>query len=296
MNDGTSDASPDSLPPSSAPVSGRPLQPRRRWLLERMASVGASAQAAIPGLYAWAITVAPAAWSRGAPFLAKVAAVVGVLALVTAPFVEGAGAVVPAEASAAGRRSTEATAKKPQRLVDTVRSWTGPTWARAWSVWGFVLSSAIVWALAPSALSSARMDGVRGALGMVGWALFAFASAGPVLRADPNATGRIVASTSLKPRSELPRGDGAYVAVGIGLALAMQGVGWSVAVPERAVLVRLVTVVCGIAVVSGTTSIALARHVTRVPASRRLRLRRALPWLVMLALVAASGAVVGMAR
>lgn len=296
MNDGTSDASPDSLPPSSAPVSGRPIQPRRRWLLDRMASVGASAQAAIPGLYAWAITVAPAAWSRGAPFLAKVAAVVGVLALVTAPFVEGAGAVAPAEASAAERGSTEPATKKPQRLVDAVRSWTGPTWARAWSVWGFVLSSAIVWALAPSALSSARMDGVRGALGMVGWALFAFASAGPALRADPNAAGRIVASTSLKPRSELPRGDGAYVAVGIALALAMQGVGWSVAVPERAVLVRLVTVVCGIAVVSGTTSIALARHVTRVPGSRRLRLRRALPWLVMLALVAASGAVVGMAR
>jgi hypothetical protein len=76
----------------------------------------------------------------------------------------------------------------------------------------------------------------------------------------------------------------------------MQGVGWGVAVPERAVLVRLVTVICGIAVVSGTTSIALARHATRIPASRRFRLRRALPWLVMLVLVAASGVVVGMAR
>ncbi len=294
MDDGTSDASPDSLPPSSAPVSGRPLR-RRRRALEQIASIGASAQAAIPGLYAWAITVAPAAWSRGAPLFAKAAAIVGVLALVTAPFVEGASALVPPAERPRGERSDDAAKARP-RLVDSIRSWTGPTWARAWSVWGFVLSSAIVWALAPSALSSARLDGVRGAFGMVGWALFAFASAGPVLRPDPNAAGRIVASTSLKPRSELPRGDGAYVAIGIALALAMQGVGWGVAAPERAVLVRLVTVVCGIAVVSGTTSIALARHTTRVPASGRLRLRRALPWLVMLALVAASGAAVGMAR
>jgi hypothetical protein len=130
---------------------------------------------------------------------------------------------------------------------------------------------------------------------MVGWALFAFASAGPALRSDPSAA-RAVASTSLKPRSELPRGDGVYVAVGVVLALAIQAVGWGIPVPERAVLVRLVTVVCGIALLGGTTSIALARHSTKVPASRRLRLRRASPWLVMLALVAVSGVVLEMAR
>lgn len=286
--------------PPSGPVSGRPLQRKRNKLLVRMASIGASAQAAIPGLYAWAITVAPAAWSRGAPILAKASAIVGVLALVTAPLVEGAGpAVSPDEAPGARQPSAdEAAAKRKtgRSFLESVRSWTGPTWARVWSVWGFVLSSAIVWALAPSALSSARLDGVRGALGMVGWALFAFASAGPALRSDPALAGRILASTSLKPRSEIPRGDGVYVAIGVVMALAMQGVGWGVAVPERAVLVRLVTVVCGIAVLGGTTSIALARHTGRVPASRRIRLRRAAPWLVMLVLVAFSGAVIGLLR
>ncbi len=286
------------VPPTSGPLSQRPLRRRRRFLA-RIASIGASAQAAIPGLYAWAITVAPAAWSRGAPLFAKAAAVVGVLALVTAPLVEGAGpAVSPDEAKANDGPTAApgpATPKKKSPL-DAVRSWTGPTWARAWSVWGFVLSSAIVWALAPSALSSARLDGVRGALGMVGWALFAFASAGPALRSDPAIAARIVASTSLKPRSELPRGDGAYVAVGVVLALSMQAVGWGVPVPERAVLVRLVTVVCGIAVLGGTTSIALARHGTRVPASRAIRLRRALPWLVLLAMVVISGLIIGLAR
>jgi len=273
-----------------APVSVR-SRSRRNVVLTRLSELGASAQAAIPGLYAWSITVAPAAWSRGAPLLAKVAAIAGVIALTTAPLVEGAGlrrpaAVPPAADANAGRPSQ---APPPAKGLAALRTWTGPTWARIWSVWGFVLSSAIVWTLAPAALSSARLDGVRGALGVVGWALFAFASAGPSLRADPEASGRIIAGSSLKPRSELPRGDGVYVAAGVVLALAMQGVGWGVATPERAVLVRLVTVVCGVAVLGATTSIALARHATRVPPSRSLRLRRALPWVAILAILVASG-------
>lgn len=283
---------------------GEPASPpRRNVVLSKLSEIGASAQAAIPGLYAWAITVAPAAWSRGAPLAAKAAAVVGLIALTTAPFVEGAGLRAPPAPPAHGpsppgegpRPDDRAGAPSPRGLA-VLRTWTGPTWARIWSVWGFVLSSAIVWALAPGALSSVKLDGVRGALGVVGWGLFAFASAGPALRADPEAQKRIVAGTSLKPRSELPRGDGVYVAVGVGIALAMQGIGWGVAVPERAVLVRLVTVVCGVAVLGATTSIALARHATRTPASRALRLRRALPWVVMLALVLGSGVVVTFSR
>lgn len=245
----------------------------RNPVLAKLSEIGASAQAAIPGLYAWAITVAPAAWSRGAPLLAKAAAALGIVALTIAPVIEGAGT---------GRSSAP--------------SWGGPMRARIVSVWGFVLSSAVVWALAPSALSSASFDGVRGALGVVGWALFAFASAGPALRADPESYGRIMAVSSLRPRSLLPRGDGTYVGIGVAVALAMQSIGWSVPTPERAVLVRLVTIACGLAVLGATTSIALARHAPRSPASRALRIRRALPWIVMLALVVGSGIVVSLTR
>lgn len=286
------ESSPPSLP-SLPPLSARSRERKRGRVYGMMASIGASAQAAIPGLYAWAITVAPAAWSRGAPLVAKGVAIVGVLALVTAPIVEGAR---PAGTTEDPRSASQRARTAKRSFPDMVRSWTGPTWARAWSVWGFVLSSAMVWALVPAALSSARLDGVRGALGMVGWALFAFASAGPALRSDPSIAARIVASTSLKPRSEVPRGDGLYVGIGVVLALAMQAVGWGIPVPERAVLVRLVTVVCGIAVLGGTTSIALARHSARVPASRRIRLKRAVPWLVMLALFSLSAAALGVLR
>jgi hypothetical protein len=276
--------------------------PRRHRLLLQVAELGASAQAAIPGLYAWAITVAPAAWSRGAPLVAKAAAVVGLVALVTAPFVEGAGRF---GAAATTTESPDPDASPPSQRprarsrldrLGPVRAWTGPQWARVWSVWGFVLSSAIVWALAPAALSSARLDGVRGSLGMVGWALFAFASAGPTLRPDPTASERIVAGTPLKPRSELPRGDGLYVVIGVAAALAMQGIGWGVPSPERAVLVRLVTIVCGIAVLGGFTSIALSRHLTRTPASRGVKIRRSLIWFVLLLAVGAVGAVLALGR
>jgi hypothetical protein len=284
-----------------APLSAR-SRSRRNVVLSRLSELGASAQAAIPGLYAWSITVAPAAWSRGAPLFAKVAAIIGVVALVTAPLVEGAGLRVPEPAAAPADPHLDPSAGRPSHAppapsgLAALRAWTGPTWARIWSVWGFVLSSAIVWTLAPAALSSARLDGVRGALGVVGWALFAFASAGPSLRADPEAAARIVAGSSLKPRSEVPRGDGAYVAAGVVLALAMQAIGWGVPTPERAVLVRLVTVVCGVAVLGATTSIALARHQPRARAPRSLRLRRALPWVVMLALFLGSGIVLTFAR
>ena len=76
----------------------------------------------------------------------------------------------------------------------------------------------------------------------------------------------------------------------------MQAVGWDVASPERAVLVRLVTVACGVAVVGATTAIALARHAPRVPARGRVRLRRALPWIVVLALFLGSGAFLAQLR
>lgn len=262
-------------PPSSGAASEAP--PRRRQWLERAASIGTSAQAAIPGAYAWSVTVAPAAWSFGAPVVAKVLAVVGVLALVSAPLLEGG----------------ELTAHwLPASLVAR----RGPALARAWSVWGFVGSSVFVWLLVPTALSPLRLDELRGGLGMVGWALFAFASAGPVLRSDPAERARVVASTSLKPRSELPRGDGLYVTVGVLLALALQAIGWDVAVPERAVLVRLVTILCGMAVLGATTSIALARHATRTATSRRIAVRRSLPWLVLLAVFTVSATLLKMAH
>ena len=262
-----------------------PGEPPPKRLFARLSSIGSSAQAAIPGLYAWAITVAPGAW-RGGSFAAKIASIVGVIALTTAPLVEG----MNTQASSPTRSS------ETNRLKRNLGEWTGPTWARIWSVWGFALSSAVVWALVPSAMSAARFDGIHGVLGTVGWALFAFASAGPSLRPDPAAEGRIVAGATLKPRSELPRGDILYVVGGVVFVLGLQIIGWGIVVPERAVLVRLVTVAAGVAVLGATTRIALARHSPRITASGRLRLQRALPWGILLVMLMGTGMVVVVTR
>jgi hypothetical protein len=157
--------------------------------------------------------------------------------------------------------------------------------ARLVSLWGVVLSSGLVWALAPPGVSAA-MDGGRGVLGVVGWGLFAFASAGPTLKpvSDPRAK---VTRTGLAPRSALRSGDGVYLVLAGGAAVWMQAVGWSVAPVERAVLVRLVTLTGGIAVLSAATSIALSRHLPVLPGSRRRRMVRALPWIVLLAILGA---------
>ena len=236
--------------------------------LARLAKIGASAQAAIPGLYAWATTVAPVAWSPEARFAAKIIAAIGVVALVTAPILEIA---------------------EMTRLARALAVRGVAAMARLWSIWGFVLSSAIVWVLVPSALSPVRFDSVRGVLGIVGWALFAFASAGPPLRADPNLRLHVASDGPLEPRSKLVRGDGVYVGVGVIIALCMQMVGWEPISPERAVLVRLVTLASAMAVVGAMTSLAVARHSVRVARAHQFRLRRSLPWIATTLLLAASG-------
>ena len=221
---------------------------------ERVSGLGVSAQAIIPGFYAWSVTVAPAAWARGAPLIAKLIALAGLGCL---------GAAIILERSQ-------------------------PTWSRAVSVWGLVLTSTVVWALAPAALSPARLEAARGVAGMIGWALFAFASAAPALKRD-DSHKLLVAGAPLRPRASIPRGDAIFLAGGIILALFLQTIGWHALVPERALLVRLVALASGLAVLGGATSIALARHGRRAPAKRKLRVRRALVWLLGLAVLAAVG-------
>jgi hypothetical protein len=224
-------------------------------VFERLSVMGAAAQASVPGLYAWGVTVAPAAWARGASAVAKVAAVVALLALAAGVFGE--------------------------------RRWGGR--ARFAALWGFVLASALTWSAAPAALGPLRIDAPRGIAGMIGWALFALASAAPSLEGRREGA-RIVEEPALSPRKGLARGDAAYVAGGALLAAALQVVGWRVASAERALLVRFVALAAGLAVLGASTEVALARHAARQTSSHRKRLRAAMAMLVVLTLLAATGA------
>jgi hypothetical protein len=225
-----------------------------RGLFERLGDVGTAAQATIPGFYAWAVTVAPVAWSRGAPLFAKIIACLGLVSLVLAIVLE-------------------------RQL---------PRYARPVSVWGLVSTSALVWALAPAALLPTRIDAARGVAGMIGWGLFALASAAPALPRDAE-PARIVDGAPLRPRTKIPRGDAWFIGAGTLMAIGLQTVGWDVAVPERALLVRLIALASGLAVIGAATQIALGRHARRARPSRRLRVRRSTPAFIVLCVVAAAG-------
>ena len=244
-----------------------------RTLFDRLSEIGSAAQATIPGLYAWGVTVAPAAWGRGAPLAAKIVALLGVVLLLAAvllersPASDGAMATEPARPSFLGRFARH---------------------ARPLSVWGLVATSALVWALAPGALSPARLDAPRGVAGMIGWALFAFASAAPAIARDPESS-RVTPGPPLRPRSPIPRGDAWFILGGTVFALGLQVIGWRVVVPERALLVRLVALASGLGVIGAATQITLARHARRVRPSRRSRVRRSLVWLAALTVLALGG-------
>ena len=227
-------------------------------VLARIGAIGATAQASVPGLYAWGVTVAPAAWSRGAPLIAKGFAVAGLVALVAG--------------------------------ISMERRWGAR--ARYVAVWGLVVTSAVVWIAAPAALGPLRLDAPRGVAGAVGWALFAFASAAPALRADAPPTARIVDADPLRPRAHLRRGDVIYIGAAIVCAAALQALGWSIVVPERALLVRFSTLACALALIGAATTISLARHARAAPRSTRSRMRAALVSVVLLAVLSALGVAV----
>jgi hypothetical protein len=208
-----------------------------------VADLGAAAQAVVPGLYAWAVTVAPCAWGR-APLGARFAAGLALLALLTPLAPE------PGDPVRASRR-------------------------RALGTWVFVLASALTFLAAPAALAPARLGAARGLAGMLGWGLYAFAAAAPAL---PRAREENQAEPGLAPRQTVRRGDAIYLVVGALAAAALQLVGWSVSTPERAVLLRMVTLMGGLGLVGASARLAIARHGRRAPARRSLR--AAGPWLV----------------
>jgi len=166
------------------------------------------------------------------------------------------------------------------------RAWGGRV--RAASLWGFVLSSALVWSAAPAALAPLRIDAPRGVAGMIGWALFAFASAAPALRGRREEE-RLVEGEELAPRKGLTRWDAAYVTAGALMAAALQLMGWHAASAERALLVRFVALAAGIALIGAATEMAMARHGARVRRSRSRRLRGAMAVLVVLAVLGLTG-------
>lgn len=190
-------------------------------------------QACVPGVYAWAVTVAPTVWNDGEPLAARVAGLAAPVFLVF-------GAIL------------EPRVGLPARIL---------------SLWSFVIACGFVWGAAPNELTPLRLDPVRGVAGMLGWALFALASAaGPASRsmASRGPAGGMThpgtGTTNVEQPASRWRLDIACVVVGALVAAVMQFGGWQISAPESALFVRFVTVAAGLATLTVATNVATGRR------------------------------------
>lgn len=220
-----------------------------RWAL--LVDIGAMGQAAITGGYAWAMSVLPIASPHGAPPVAKLAALLAIATL-------AAGVVL------------ERISPSPP----------GGARVRPIIFWVFVLSCGIAWLVVPEGLVAPQMSPARAIAALMGWALFAHACAAPAIAKAPDA--RI--EPGLSGRAPPSRFGAFAIVLSAIVALGLQTIGWSVAAPERAVLLRLVTLASGVALVTATaTVVSSARRASPVPA----KLPRL--WLALLGALAVVG-------
>lgn len=210
----------------------------------------------LPGLYAWVTTVAYPAAQKSAPLEARVSAGVALVALVLAPLV----------------------------------AFDRPRAGRVIGVYGFVSASALTWVLLEPIVSVGRLEPIRGSLGAVGWALYAFGW-GAVRHTErvPEDDPRAILSNPLKPRSELPRGATAVFAVSLVGALVPAFLAWRVSRPEHALLAHAVALAAGIAMIVSGVRVATERGSWRPVTSSRVRLDAARGPLALLMLLLAAG-------
>lgn len=225
---------------------------------ERVTPGGGAAQARIPGAYAWLVTVAPVAWAHGrGPESVWLIAAAALGVLLAGPYSE----------SRFGSRGRHA------------------------SLWGFVMACSAVWLLSPGGLAALRFDEPSAAAAMLGWALYGLASAAPPLKpgADWGVPGQ---PGDLVPRRRIAGGDAMYVGLAAAVAASLQVIGWEVTNPERALLIRFSTLVCGLGILGTSTEIALERHSSNMPRSPGVRFRSAALSLTLLLALALGGVLV----
>ncbi|MCC6215623.1 MAG: hypothetical protein IT376_12230 [Polyangiaceae bacterium] len=220
-----------------------------------------SATLVLPGAYAWLTTVVVPVAGRGGPGAARVAAGLGLGLLLL-------GAVMFA------RR---------------------PRVARALGIHGFAGASLLAWLLAGDAVSVARLEPVRAALGTVGWALHAF-SWGNVRELGwiPEADERAIGAAPLQPRGSLPRGAYALLGVAVAGAVGLVALAWRVGREEAALLAHAAATLASVGLVTVAARVAVERG--REAAEPRARLTGAAQELALLGALGVAGVVWSLLR
>ena len=225
--------------------------------MRKLLELGPAAQQAVAGLYAWAVTVAPAAYGR-----------------------QGGAQNWPATLAAS--------------LALVVLAYGTATARRTFSLFVFCAACVVTWMSNPDALSPVHLGMPRAVAGMVGWALYAYAWAAPVVEPAEGPPARIEAGPSA--RGGVAKGDAFYVLGAAVLALGLQLFGWDVEVPERAMFVRAMTLAAGVILLGLAGAHVATRHAPAPvvpPGKARVRVlpRQPVPfgWLVALTLLIVAG-------
>jgi len=246
----------------------------RRGVLDRAIDLGPAAQSIVAGVYAWAVTVAPVGYGRHAGrqnWPATLFATLAFGALLRGAIVE---MIAPNEEPAVHRA----------RLARS----------RTLTLFSFSAMSLVTWILDDGALSPVHLGAARGVAGMLGWGLFAYACSAPVV--EPVASPARVEAGG-RARGRVRKGDAAFVLGGVLLAASLQLIGWGVLSPERAILVRVVTLGAAVLLLGGVGAFVSTRHGADAARSTRARVKgkgaegRPLPlgWVVALILLIAAG-------
>lgn len=186
--------------------------------------VAIRAPASIPALYAWGVTVAPAVWGRApVPLFAEVSAIAGPVILAVGLLLE----------IRWGRR------------------------VRSPCLWAFTITCGACWASA-AAPGDPLLDAAYVVAGVLAWGVLAMSWAAPPLE-DSGAKARAVLGISTAADS-FPRAALANTAFGVWVAIGLQVVAFDAKSPERALLLRLLSVAGGLAAVGVFTRAALAGY------------------------------------
>lgn len=207
-------------------------------VLERFAEPNLSrpfalrANVLLPGLYAWATTLAVPVTLPRAPGTARVAAILSLAALVLGPL------LFPAR----------------------------PLLGRIVGIHAFLALSVGTWSFLARAGLPLGGEPLHATFGALGWMLYAFGwgelrGPGTIPEEDP----RAVPGPPLPPRGELPRSVGVVFAFGIAGALSLVYLGFRITRPSHAVMGQAVALIAGLFLVGGAARVALERGPRPLP-------------------------------
>jgi hypothetical protein len=205
---------------------------------------------------AWAVTLAPVGFGRGAPLLAG--------ALAAAALVAGLGGPVLAR--------------------------TRPRAGRHVGISVFVGLAAATWLVGSQAIQPGRLDPIRGAFGAVAWGVFAL-SWSDRWGSHPAEAPNDPEAPLLLARSELPVMATSLAGLGMVFGLVYLVLAWQVRDPDRGLVAQAVALLCAVGVVTAASVVATARGKARSAGARRLT-PTAVRALLLLVGAAVTGAIV----